>query len=234
MRRFMNKRSALMALLVVALLGAALALGGRGRKPSSSVPDPSSAPRPPASAPAEAVAADGAATSRVGFIDLETVYNTCKQTKAFDLEVEKFRQEASQKLEPLQKELDQLKELGKNLDPNSADGTALGDKFRAKRKEYEKAAEPEWRDLNGRSLKTRKKIYTLIRTAVAKVAKARGIDLVLADIEEPEIVQRGDSADALDAALREYSMKMQRKAVLYGAREVDLTSAVLEAVNSEP
>ncbi len=232
----MNNRTVTVVLLAsglilgLFLLNRGAGLGGR--------PGPSPGqPAEPSTAPSEAVAGDApalASSSRVAFIDLETVYNSCRQTTAFDVEVEKFKLEAGKKMEPLHKELMKLDERIRILAKDAPDRPDLEAQFRAKQKDYDSAAEPEWRDLNQRSLKTRERIYTTIRACVAKVAKARAFDLVLADIEAPHVILKSETAEAYDAALREYSVKMQRKAVLYGAREVDLTAPVLEAVNAEP
>ena len=231
MRRLMNTKTALV--LAVGLLAGVALFRFLEPPHMPAAPTRDGGGRIPVPAPAEA-GSDRDASRAVAYIDLESVYNRCKQTKAFDLEIDKFRKEASQRLEPLQAEIEKLKEQLKNLDKDVPAAAALEGQYRAKVQEYNKAAEPEWLDLGQRSLKTRKRIYTLIRDCTAKVAREKGVSIVLSDIEEPDYVLKDTTADAYEQALRDYSMKMHRKEVLYAAPGTDLTQAVLDAVNAEP
>ena len=221
--------------LVLALVVAACAFGRMRGGPSSQPPAHPGAES--LTAAREARASDSAippAGGRIGFIDLETVYNTCRQSKAFEAEMIKFVKEGRTQLDPLEKELKRLQEQHQMLAATAPERADLEKQLRQKKGEYDQASEPWERDLNRKQLKERERIYRLIRELTARVAKARGFDLVLADIDTPHPNFSAESSRDLVEALAEYSLKVQKKAVLYGAREVDLTEAVLEAVNAEP
>ena len=231
MRRLMNTKTALV--LVVGLLGG-FALFRFWDSPHAPASPQAGQIPVPARAEAASEAKANASSQAVAFIDLESVYNKCKQTKAFDLEIDRFRKDASQRLEHDQNDIRKQEEQSKNRDKAAPDWAKLETEYRARMQEYNTAAAPVWLDLNQRTLKTRKRIYTLIRDCTARVAKEKGVAMVLADIEEPDYVLAGTSADDYDKALRDYSMKMHRKQVLYAAPGTDLTQTVLDAVNAEP
>ncbi len=115
--------------------------------------------------------------------------------------------------------------------PERAD---LEAKIRQNQEESLRLSEPWERDLQRKQLKERERIYRLIQEVTARIAKARGFEMVVADIEEPHANFNSESSRDLKNALDEYAFKIQRKTVLYVSREVDLTAAVLEAVNAEP
>ena len=225
---------------VCSLAGVAVAtVFWRGFQHPALQPAPVAPPvfRPSLVSPApEAVAGEAAvpASGRIGYIDLESVYNQCKPTKNFDAEIGKLVEEMNKQLNPLHDELLKLKERHDVLGPQAPERAALEAEIRDKQKAGSAAQEPWMRDLNKKSLAAREKIYNLIRSAVQKVARDRGIDMVLADVEEPHANFTGPSSDDFERALQEYSMKMHRKSVLYASKDVDLTAAVLEAVNAEP
>lgn len=226
----MNNRTLLTALLVVALLGAGWVLGHR-QNPAN----PATSGQPAA----EAEAAEGAGMgSKVGFVDIESVYNSCKQMKAIDLEIQQYvdqgQKEIAPQMAPLQQDLKRLKEKIEMLAESAPERKPLEEEFLAKQRKLGTLAEPWEKDLNLRKLKARERLYTLIRTCSERVAKARSIDLLVADIEDPHADLSGESARAVDAALGLYSVKMMQKRVIYAAKSADLTAAVLEAVNAEP
>lgn len=230
----MKNRNLLLG-LVLALVVAAFAFGRmKGGTPS---PAPGHAASDPLTGPREARASDAgvpAGGCRVGFVDLQTVYNSCKQSKAFELEMTRFVKEGRLQLDPLEQSLKRLQEQYQMLAPSAPERADLEKQLRQKKDEYDHASEPWERDLNRKQLKEREQVYRLIREVTARIAKARDFDLVLADIEEPHPNFSAETSRDLNEALADYSIKVQKKAVLYASREMDLTAAVLEAVNAEP
>jgi outer membrane protein len=221
--------------LVLALVLAAFALGRmRGDRPSPAPGRPAAAPLP---GPREAQASGPELPSggcRVGFVDLQTVYNSCKQSKAFELEMTRFVKEGRLELDPLEQSLKRLQEQYQMLAPSAPERADLEKQLRQKKDDYDHASEPWERDLNRKQLKERERVYRLVREVTARVAKARNFDLVLSDIEEPHPNFSAETSRDLNEALADYSIKVQKKVVLYASREMDLTAAVLEAVNAEP
>lgn len=223
----MKQRFLLIMLAAAALLAGALAL----RRVASAWPPLAKAGPPTPQAPVPA-SPEVASPRRVGFVDLETVYNSCKQSKAVAAEITKFREEGARQLKPMRDEIERLEERLKDLADAAPERAKLAAEVSAKQREYLIASEPWSMDLNKRLLQARVRIYMLIRDAVARVAKARGLELVIADIEEPSADLNGTSAREFDNALDSYTGKIHRKTVLFAAKEVNLTAEVLEAVNA--
>ena len=232
MRRLMNTKSVLV--LVVGVLGGAVLVHFWG---PSSPKASSSGLMGEIPSRVEASGGRGDASGATGgpaFINLETVYNSCKQTKGCDVEIGKLRQDLVTRYDPDRKALEEIQQVGNTKDPNSKEWADLKKEFDAKNQELQRKLEPDFREINSRSLKAHERIYTLIRTCSAKVAKERGFSMVIADIEEPHVVLAGESARAYDEAEQGYVARMKRKTLLYANPAADLTQAVLDAVNAEP
>lgn len=222
-----------LAIVLVVALAASAYLMGRSQPGR---PAGGAGPLPPVTGTSEANASDAAVGegSRVGFVDLQTVYNTCKQAKAFEVEMRAFGEEVKKQVEPIEMDLEKLRERLQLLGPGASDRAALEDQVKAKLRERDRLAEPWYRDGARKQLKKRSELYDKIREVTGRVAKSRGLEVVIADIEDPHPNLGAEDLERLDMALKDYTERIHRKRLLYGAKSVDLTQAVLDAVNAEP
>ncbi len=227
----MNTKTALLLVLGV-LAGVALVHYAKPTPPSGS-PAASTA-RPAVDLPAPADASDSRAPARIAYVDLATVFVSSKQAKALEAELSKCKAQGFDQLKPLQLEGDKLGEQLKNMAKDAPERPALQTQFEQKAREYAQIAEPWERDLAMKRFKGREKIYVLARSTIERIAKERGVDMVLSDIEDPRPDMTGANSEQVIQAFESYMGKVYRKSVLYSGRDADLTQPVLDAMNAEP
>ncbi|GEM_PF-6467980 len=184
--------------------------------------------------PSRAEAASGSGSSRIAFVDLTTVFGSCRQAKALEVSLNQCKSQGGEQLKAMHDEGAKLEEQLKNLSKDAPERVAMEAQLRQKAQEYALAAEPWERDLAKMRLKGREKLYTHARTVIERLAKERGFDLVISDIEDPHPNLGGTSSEEIIQAFDSYAAKTYRKTVLYAGREADLTQAVLDVMNAEP
>jgi len=160
--------------------------------------------------------------TRVGVVDLVYVFNQFDQTKTLNKlmseDQDRIKREAGQKMQELGAEEQALKAF----DPNSAD-------FQKRKQEFtEKVIKARvWQGVEqernaDNHLRWLKRTYQSVTDEVARVAKAKGIDIV--------ITREELNMDNVDSKTL-YTQILNRK-VVYSTPTVDLTQMVLTNLNA--
>lgn len=168
--------------------------------------------------------AAGKTSLKIAVVNLRTIFQKNKLNDDFDAKLDQEKTKAMGEVEAITKKVDALKAEMKTRTVGSNDYMSLMSQvleqqgmLQAKKEYFQQAME-------ARQQRFTEELYTKAKEAIATYAAANGIDLVLV---RDEIQFPAASANDLMLAL-------STRKVLYAAPELDITNAILEAVNAMP
>jgi Skp family chaperone for outer membrane proteins len=170
-----------------------------------------------------AQSAGPAAEGRVGVVNLARVFKDCDQTQALNVELEaetkRIRLEGDKKMQAIRAEEEALQAFT----PDSADWYARNQKLKRLKLEHRVFLALEEDRIGEDYMRWMKEIYETVSAGIAKVAKKRGMQVVLTEDEvdlgvtDPKLLQQ---------------LILNRK-VIYADPQVDLTEEVLASLNAD-
>ena len=187
--------------MVVGLSLLATALGQAGPKPES--------------APA--------AATRIAVCGVGTLFEHCRQSGDLNAELQDRRMAIQTEDDKRAKAAENVRMELQGLKPGSSEYESRLDELEKMQIEHKSWRESQMLRLERWHLRKTKEVYEKIIDAVARVAKDRGIQIVL-DMERQELV--GDDLGSIFA-------QVSGRKVLYSEPSVDLTGAVMARLNEE-
>jgi Skp family chaperone for outer membrane proteins len=160
---------------------------------------------------------------KIGLVNLREIFQKNKFNEAFDAQMEQEKGKAMQEIDIATKTIDTLKAQMKAMNVGSADyldrmGKALEQQgaLQAKKEYYQQY-------MDAKQQRFTEDIYTKTKEVIADYAAKNGFDLVMVK----------DEIQFPSASPNDLMLALSTRKVLYSAPEMDITAAILEALNAK-
>ncbi len=178
--------------------------------------------------PAGGAGAGNCCGTKLAVVDLVRVFNDFKQTKTLNAKMFDIRKQLTDEADKRQQEINALREALDGFAPDSADYHQRSQDLMRKRVDLEVWQRIQLEELGSHHLRWIKRTYQMVTDEVAKVAKARGYDLVVTreEMDEPNTT---DTSKLMQATMQQI---LNRK-VVYSTPNIDITDEVLRSLDAE-
>lgn len=166
-------------------------------------------------------AAAAAAPAKIGVVNVTQVLENCTKHKQWQEKMQSERTAMETEYKKMKDELDALQANLKLRTPGSEDALRLQSEMLEKKALMDAKDEFYRSKVESEMQRWTESLYQKLLTVVQDVAKAKGLDMVIAD----------EQLDLPAPSLRDFMLTVKTKKLLYRSEQYDMTAEVLAALD---